>query len=52
MNHENFLSLRGDLAKKYGLADESKALRCLLNYASEKKDDESSIFEEVRCVDC
>jgi hypothetical protein len=41
------------MAKKYDLPDESKALRCLLNFAMEQSSDgERDIFEEVRCVEC
>lgn len=40
------------MAKKYDLEDESKALRCLVNYACEETDQEQSIFEEIRCLDC
>jgi hypothetical protein len=41
-----------EMAKKYRLDDESKALRCLVNYAIEKKDAEADIFQEIRCQDC
>lgn len=41
-----------EMARKYNLADESKALRCLIDYAIEQKDAEKSIFQEIRCVDC
>ena len=38
-------------AKKYDLADESKALRCILDYVIEDGDWDD-IFEEVRCIRC
>jgi hypothetical protein len=41
-----------EMAKKYRLDDEAKALRCLINYAIEKKDQEADIFKEIRCQDC
>jgi hypothetical protein len=41
-----------EMAKKYRLEDEAKALRCLINYAIEKKDAETTIFQEIRCQDC
>lgn len=41
------------MAKKYGLPDESKVIRCLINYAMEQSaDGERDIFEEVRCLEC
>lgn len=40
------------MAKKYSLDDESKALRCLINFAMQETQHESSIFEEIRCLDC
>lgn len=39
------------MANKHGLPDESKALRCLINYALEEHDQENAIFEQVRCLD-
>ena len=41
-----------EMAKKYRLDDESKALRCLINYAMEKQDAEGDIYQEIRCQDC
>ena len=40
------------MAKKYDLEDESKAVRCLINFAIEESAREKEIFEEVRCLDC
>jgi hypothetical protein len=42
----------GDMAKKYGLPDLAKAIRCLINYARENPDRHDEIFAEVRCLDC
>jgi hypothetical protein len=41
-----------EMATRYGLADASKAVRCLINYARENPDRQAEIFEEVRCLDC
>ena len=40
------------MAKKHGLPDASKALRCLVNFALEEADHEGDIFQEIRCSDC
>ena len=39
------------MAEKYGLFGTDKALRVVLDYAMESQD-ESGIFEEVRCNHC
>ncbi|MEQ8791745.1 MAG: hypothetical protein RIC55_36115 [Pirellulaceae bacterium] len=49
---ERQLTYLKEMAQKYGLGDESKALRCLVNYALEKKDAEADIFKQIRCLDC
>jgi hypothetical protein len=41
-----------EMAAKYALADASKAIRCLINYARENPEKQRAIFEEVRCLDC
>ena len=41
-----------EMAKKYDLADESKAVRCLVNYAVERQGEWDSVFAEIRCLDC
>ncbi len=41
-----------EMARKHGLPDESKALRCLVNLAMSDPDVESEAFTEVRCLDC
>ena len=40
------------MAKKHHLPDSSKALRCLITFAMEETDHESSIFSEIRCTNC
>ena len=39
------------MVEKYGLADASKALRCLLDYA-ESEGDTDEIFKKIRCNRC
>jgi hypothetical protein len=41
-----------DAAKKFGLPDMGKAVRCLVNYAREHPDKHAEIFDEIRCTDC
>lgn len=41
-----------EIAEKYNLPDSDKSLRCLIDFAIEKRDLEPSIFGEVRCMDC
>tara|TARA_B100001057_G_scaffold369652_1_gene373371 strand:- start:612 stop:800 length:189 start_codon:yes stop_codon:yes gene_type:complete len=40
------------IVDKYDLPDQSKALRCLLDYAEEKESDWDDIFATVRCNRC
>jgi rubrerythrin len=40
------------MAKKYGLPDIGKAVRCLISYAREHPDKHEAMFGEVRCLDC
>jgi hypothetical protein len=49
---ERQLNYLKEMAQKYGLADESKALRCLVDFAIEKKDAQDDIFQQIRCLDC
>lgn len=37
------------MAKKYGLPDTGKAMRCLIDHARENPAMEESIFTEIRC---
>jgi hypothetical protein len=41
-----------EMARKYGLPDVSKALRCLIDFAIESPQQEKDIFQTVRCKDC
>ena len=40
------------MIEKYGLPDRGKAMRCLVNFASDESDEEERIFGEIRCLDC
>ena len=40
------------MKEKYGLPDESKVVRVLINHAILETGREREIFEEVRCLDC
>ena len=40
------------MADKHGLPDESKAVRCLINYLREQPDLEDDAFSDIRCFDC
>ncbi len=40
------------MVEKHKLADVSKAVRCLINYAREEADKQDSIFGDIRCLDC
>ncbi|MCH7547255.1 MAG: hypothetical protein IID30_12715 [Planctomycetes bacterium] len=41
-----------EITEKYNLPDTDKSLRCLIDFAIEKRDLEPSIFGEIRCMDC
>lgn len=41
-----------EITEKYDLPDTDKSLRCLIDFAIEKRDLEPSIFGEIRCMDC
>jgi hypothetical protein len=41
-----------EVAKKYGLPDIGKAVRCLVNYAREHDSKRDEIFSDVRCMGC
>ena len=41
-----------EMAKKFGLPDVDKAMRCLINYAREETGQQKDIFATVRCRDC
>ena len=40
------------MAEEYSLKDESKALRCLINYARDNPEQLDDIFKRTRCLDC
>ena len=40
------------MATRYNLPDESKALRCLINFAMTEKQHQDDIFKTVRCLYC
>lgn len=40
-----------EMAKKHHLSNDSKALRCLIDFAMEDGD-EKEIFEKIRCRHC
>jgi len=41
-----------EMADKHGLADASKALRCLIDFSISNAAEEPRIFTEIRCNDC
>lgn len=49
---ESQMAFIKEMTAKYDLTDESKALRCLINYAIDESDREQEIFEDIRCLDC
>ena len=49
---ENQIEYLDAMAKKHGLPDRSKALRCLITFAMQESEHESSIFTEIRCTNC
>jgi len=48
---EDAVRMLNAAAKKHGLADAGKALRCLIDYAAQDGDWDS-IFGQVRCLRC
>ena len=40
------------IVDKYDLPDQSKALRCLLDYAEEKESEWDDMFATIRCNRC
>jgi len=49
--YSDSLEMLAEVARRYGMADPSKALRCLLDYAA-TDGDWPAMFEEVRCRRC
>ncbi len=39
-------------AEKYGISDESKAARVVMDYVMSDRDIQDSVFSEVRCLRC
>lgn len=50
--HSEQVAFLEEMAKKYGLPDWGKAMRCLVNYARDTPDQQDTIFSEVRCLEC
>ena len=46
------LRMLDSITKKYGLPDNSKTLRCLLDFVSEKEANWDAIFKKIRCIRC
>ena len=42
----------GKITEKYGLPDDSKTIRCLLDFVSEKEANWDAIFKKIRCRRC
>tara|TARA_Y100001970_G_C13455350_1_gene472389 strand:+ start:194 stop:448 length:255 start_codon:yes stop_codon:yes gene_type:complete len=40
------------ITDKYGLPDNSKTLRCLLDFVAEKEANWDKIFKKIRCIRC
>ena len=40
------------IVEKYEITDQSKALRCLLDYVEEKESEWDDIFATIRCNRC
>ena len=39
-------------AEKYGIADENKAVRVVMDYIMSDRDIQDSVFSEIRCLRC
>ena len=46
------LEMIGKITKKYGLPDDSKTIRCLLDFVAEKEANWDPIFSKIRCRRC
>ncbi len=40
------------ITKQYELSDDSKTIRCLLDFVSEKEENWDPIFKKIRCRRC
>ena len=50
--YSNSEKMLEQIVNKYDLPDQSKALRCLLDYAEEKESEWDDIFATIRCNRC
>ena len=46
------LKMLEKITDMYGLPDNSKTLRCLLDFVLEKESNWDSIFKKIRCIRC
>lgn len=49
---KDMMAFLEQMVVKYSLADTSKAIRCLINYAHQVEESQDSIFAEIRCLTC
>ena len=49
---ERQIAFLKEMAAKHNLPDESKALRCLLDYAIEQAGTQDDIFKKIHCLGC
>ena len=40
------------MVNQYSLPDVGKAVRCLVDYAVSEQNQQSTIWEQIRCLDC
>ena len=40
------------MVNEYALPDLGKAVRCMIDYASEEREQRDRIWQEIRCLDC
>jgi len=50
--HERQWQYLQKMADRYDIPDVSKAIRILIDFAEENPDQEITIFNEIRCLDC
>ena len=48
----NQIAFLEEVVGEYGLPDQGKAVRCLINFARDRTDLADEIFSEMRCPDC
>ena len=49
---ERQIQFLDQMVENYALADRGKALRCLVDYAQDSPDQQDSVFNQIRCLDC